>query len=52
MSDYQIKGVSTNMADSGHDHDIGYKAPKTEVMKSRSGEIRTWSEYINHRLER
>ena len=50
----QIKGncAGTNVAGSRQGQKIGNETPKTEIMKSRSGEMRTRSGHINHRLER
>ena len=40
----------------GQKHNIGYEAPKTEIMKSskksRSGKLRTRSGHMSHRPER
>ena len=56
--DQQIKGGSDeiNMVNGIQDHNVGYEAPRTDIMKntqkSRSGEIRIRSGHISHRLER
>ena len=58
MLDQQINWISagTNMADGRQDHDKCYEVLRTEIMKSsqrsRSGEIRTRSWHISHKLER
>ena len=58
ISDKQIKELSigANIIDGEQDNDIGYKALKTEIMKSSlrcsSSEIRTRSGHISCKVER
>ena len=56
--DQQAKGAGagTNRMDSEQDHNEGYVATKTEIMKcskkDRSNKIRIWSENISHKSGR
>ena len=38
-----------NMADGGQYDNIGFETPRTEIMKSRIGKVRTRSGHISHR---